>query len=203
MADAKRKVTVDGIPLEVEDTAAEVIDTLIKQRDEARDALTPLKTKAAEADGLKAALDKANTDIEALKKDVVTPEARDAMVAEWTKLIGDAKRLVPELTTDGKTCLAIRREAIGALTAKDTTAKAVSDAVLAGKDIQTADAEVVRATFNALAAAIKTEANDADISANDAAVADALTGAGKANDSKTELTGREKFLARQSQAWQQ
>ena len=33
--------------------------------------------------------------------------------------------------------------------------------------------------------------------------ADALTGAGKANDSKTELTGREKFLARQSQAWQQ
>ena len=203
MADAKRKVTVDGIPLEVEDTAAEVIDTLIKQRNEARDALAPLQAKAAEADGLKAALDKANTDIEALKKDVVTPEARDAMVAEWTKLIGDAKRLVPELTTDGKTCLAIRREVVATLAGKDAVAKAVSDAVLAGKDIQTADAEVVRATFNALAAAIKTEANDADISANDAAVADALTGAGKANDSKTELTGREKFLARQSQAWQQ
>ena len=122
MADAKHKVTVDGIPLEVEDTAAEVIDTLIKQRNEARDALAPLQAKAAEADGLKAALDKANTDIEALKKDVVTPEARDAMVAEWTKLIGDAKRLVPELTTDGKTCLAIRREVIGALVAKDATA---------------------------------------------------------------------------------
>ena len=203
MADAKRKVTVDGIPLEVEDTAAEVIDTLIKQRNEARDALAPLQAKAAEADGLKAALDKANTDIEALKKDVVTPEARDAMVAEWAKLIGDAKRLVPELTTDGKTCLAIRREVIGALVGKDATAKAVADAVLGGKALDSAEPEVVRATFNALAAAVKTEANDAEVSANDAAVADALTGAGKANDSKTELTGREKFLARQSQAWQQ
>jgi len=203
MPDAKRKVTVDGIPLEVEDTAAGVIDTLIKQRDEARDALTSLKTKAAEADGLKVALDKAHADIEALKKDVITPEARDAMVAEWAKLIGDAKRLVTELTTDGKTCLAIRREVIGALVGKDATAKAVADAVLAGKALDSAEPEVVRATFNALAAAIKTEANDADISANDAAVADALTGAGKANDSKTELTGREKFLARQSQAWQQ
>lgn len=203
MADAKRKVTVDGIPLEVEDTAAEVIDTLVKQRNEARDALTPLKAKAAEADGLKVALDKAQADIEAMKKDVVTPEARDAMVAEWAKLIGDTKRIVPELTTDGKTCLAIRREVIGALVGKDATAKAVADAVLGGKALDSAEPEVVRATFNALAAAVKTEANDAEVSANDAAVADALTGAGKANDSKTELTGREKFLARQSQAWQQ
>lgn len=203
MPDAKRKVTVDGIPLEVEDTAAGVIDTLVKQRDEARDALTPLKTKAAEADGLKVALDKAHADIEAMKKDVVTPEARDAMVAEWAKLIGDAKRLVPDLATDGKTCLTIRREVIGALVGKDATAKAVADAVLAGKALDSAEPEVVRATFNALAAAVKTEASDAETSASDAAVADALTGDGKANDSKTELTGRDKFLARQTQAWQQ
>lgn len=202
MPDAKRKVTVDGIPLEVEDTAAGVIDTLIKQRDEARDALIPLKTKAAEADGLKVALDKAHADIEALKKDVITPEARDVMVAEWAKLIGDAKRLVPELTTDGKTCLAIRREVIGALVGKDATAKAVADAVMAGKSVDDADADLVRATFNALAAAVKTEANDADVRANDAAVADALTGAGNGTETKTELTGRDKFMAASAQAWQ-
>lgn len=203
MADAKRKVTVDGIPLEVEDTAAEVIDTLVKQRNEARDALTPLKAKAAEADGMKVALDKAHADIETMKKDVITPDARDAMVADWSKMIGDAKRLVPALVTDGKTCLAIRREVIGALVGKDATAKAVADAVLAGKSLDSAEPEVIRATFNALAAAVKTEAGDAEVSANDAAVADALTGTGKAVDSKTEMTGREKFLARQSQAWQQ
>ena len=203
MADAKRKVTVDGIPLEVEDTAAGVIDTLVKQRNEARDALAPLQTKAAEADGLKVALDKAHADIETLKKDVVTPEARDAMVAEWSKLIGDAKRLVPELVTDGKTCLAIRREVIGALVAKDATAKAVADAVLAGKAIDAAEPDHVRATFNALAASVKTEANDAETRAADAAVADALTGEGKGKETKTELTGRDKFMASSAQAWQQ
>ena len=203
MADAKRKVTVDGIPLEVEDTAAGVIDTLVKQRNEARDALAPLQTKAAEADGLKVALDKAHADIETLKKDVVTPEARDAMVAEWSKLIGDAKRLVPELVTDGKTCLAIRREVIGALVAKDATAKAVADAVLAGKALDTAEPDHVRATFNALAASVKTEANDAETRAADAAVADALTGEGKGKETKTELTGRDKFMASSAQAWQQ
>lgn len=202
MADAKRKVTVDGIPLEVEDTAAEVIDTLVKQRNEARDALAPLKTKAAEAEGLKVALDKANTDIETMKKDVITPEARDAMVADWSKMIADAKRLTPEITTDGKTCLAIRREVIGALVAKDTTAKAVADAVLAGKALDAAEPEVVRATFNALAASVKTEATDAATKAADAAVAAALVGDKTAADAKPELTGREKFLAGQANAWQ-
>lgn len=202
MADAKRKVTVDGIPLEVEDTAADVIGTLVKQRDEARDALPPLKAKAAEADGLKVALDKAHADIETMKKDVVTPEARDAMVAEWSKLIADAKRLVPELVTDGKTCLAIRREVVAAVSAKDATAKAVADAVLAGKALDTAEPDHVRATFNALAAAVKTEANDADARANDSAVADALTGANNGTETKTELTGRDKFMAASAQAWQ-
>lgn len=202
MADAKRKVTVDGIPLEVEDTAAEVIDTLVKQRNEARDALAPLKTKAAEAEGLKVALDKANADIETMKKDVITPEARDAMVADWSKMIADAKRLTPEITTDGKTCLAIRREVIGALVAKDTTAKAVADAVLAGKALDAAEPEVVRATFNALAASVKTEATDAATKAADAAVVAALVGDKTAADAKPELTGREKFLAGQANAWQ-
>ena len=201
MADAKRKVTVDGIPLEVEDTAAGVIDTLVKQRDEARDALTPLKAKAAEADGMKVALDKAHADIETLKKDVVTPDARDAMVADWSKMIGDAKRLVPALVTDGKTCLAIRREVIGTIAANDPTAKAVADAVLAGKTLESAEPEIVRATFNAVAAAVKTEATDA--SANDAALADALVGDAKTTDAKQEtMTGREKFLAGQANAWQ-
>ena len=33
-------------------------------------------------------------------------------------------------------------------------------------------------------------------------IADALTGDGKGANTQTELTGRDKFLARQSQAWQ-
>jgi hypothetical protein len=203
MADAKRKVTVDGFSLEVDDTAATAIDNLVKQRDEARAALADAQPKAAEAAGLKVAIDKANADIEALKKDVMTPAARDAMVAEWVKLIGDAKRLVPDVVTDGKTCLAIRREVIAAVSGKDATAKAVANAVLAGKQLDAADADTVRAAFNALAASVKTETQDADARAADAAVAAALTGESKGNSQgQAELSGRDAFLARQSQAWQ-
>lgn len=202
---AVRKVTIDGIPFDLDEAAAAAVDKLVKDRDTAlanaktaSDAMAESNTKHT---GELAAKD---AEIETLKKDVMTPEARDAMVADWVKLISDAQRLVPELVTDGKTCLAIRREVIGALIAKDATAKAVAEAVLAGKSVDDANAELVRATFNALSAAVKTEASDAGVSANDAAVADALTGDGKGGkETKTELVGREKFMAQQSQAWQQ
>jgi hypothetical protein len=203
MTDAKRKVAVDGIPLEVEDTAANVIETLVGQRNEARDALAKLQPTAAKAVELQTALDKANADIEQLKKDVITPAARDAMVAGWSAMLATAKRLVPEITTDGKTCHAIRREVIATVSGKDTTAKAVADAVLAGKALDAADEEHVRATFNALAASVKTEAGDAATSGNDAALAAALVGDGDGKQTTIELTGRDKFMAQSTQAWQQ
>lgn len=201
MADALRKVIVDGIPVEVNDTAAAAIDKLVQARDKALAdvktadaALVEATTKHTEALAAK------DAELETVKKDVITPEARDAMVADWAKLIGDSKRLVPDLVTDGKTCLAIRREAIVALSAKDATAKAVADAVLAGKDVQTADAEVVRSTFNALAASVKTEANDAGHQVGDA-LADALTGDSKEKPVTQKLVGRDAMIARQANAW--
>lgn len=202
MTDAKRKVAVDGIPLEVEDTSANVIETLVGQRNEARDALAKLQPTASKAVELQTALDKANADIEQLKKDVITPAARDAMVAGWSAMLATAKRLVPEITTDGKTCHAIRREVIATVSGKDATAKAVADAVLAGKALDVADEEHVRATFNALAASVKTEAGDA-ATGNDSALAAALVGDGSGKQTTNELTGRDKFMAQSTQAWQQ
>ncbi len=202
MTDAKRKVAVDGIPLEVEDTAANVIETLVGQRNEARDALAKLQPTAAKASELQTALDKANAEIEQLKKDVITPAARDAMVAGWSAMLATAKRLVPEITTDGKTCHAIRREVIATVSGKDATAKAVADAVLAGKALDVADEEHVRATFNALAASVKTEAGDA-ATGNDSALAAALVGDDSGKQTTNELTGRDKFMAQSTQAWQQ
>lgn len=202
MADALRKVIVDGIPVEVNDTAAAAIDKLVQARDKALAdaktadaALAEANTKHTEALAAK------DAELETVKKDVITPEARDALVADWAKLIGDAKRLVPELVTDGKTCLAIRREAIAALAGKDATAKAVSDAVLGGKTVEAADAEVVRATFNALAASVKTEANDGKQQAADSALAEALTGDGKEKPVTTKLVGRDAMIERQANAW--
>lgn len=200
MADAKRKVVVDGIPLEVDDTAAAAIDKLVKQRDEAvaaKDtAVAELNTKHAEAIKAK------DAEIETLKKDVMTPDARDAMLADWAKLIGDAKKLVPDLNTDGKTCLQIRREAIDSLMAKDATAKAVGDAILAGRKVETIDMDTARAVFGALAATVKTD-DAGSHNANDAAVADALLGNDKGDKNEPVLTGRDKFMANSAQAWQQ
>lgn len=202
MADALRKVIVDGIPVEVNDTAAAAIDKLVQARDKALADVKTADAALAEANTKHTeALAAKDAELETVKKDVITPEARDAMVADWAKLIGDAKRLVPELVTDGKTCLAIRREVITALAGKDSTAKAVSDAVLGGKDVQTADAEVVRSTFNALAASVKTEANDGKQQAADSALANALTNDAKEKPVTAKLVGRDAMIERQANAW--
>lgn len=203
MADALRKVIVDGIPVEVNDTAAAAIDKLQQQLVAAKGEAQTASDSLAEAMKTYTDMIEAkDAELETVKKDVITPEARDAMVADWAKLIGDAKRLVPDLVTDGKTCLAIRREAIAALVGKDATAKAVAEAVLAGKTVEAADAEVVRATFNVLAASVKTEADDGgQQQANDNALAAALTEGGKEKSATQKLVGRDAMMARQANAW--
>lgn len=185
---ALRKVVVDGIPLEVEETAAAAIEKLLNDRAAAftvRDeALGKLKltvviggdTVALDVDAIAAAVKKLDDQIIALKKDVMTPEARDAMVADWSKMIGDAKRLVPELVTEKKTCVEIRREVLVTVSGKDARAKAVADAVLAGKDVKTADADSLRAAFNAVVAAIPAGGKNTTTAGNDTAVSDALLG---------------------------
>ncbi len=171
-----KTVVVDSIPVEVSDTAAGVIGKLLKDRD---DALAMVVTADAKADASKAALDKANADhaaaMDALRKDVMTPDARDAMVAEWAKTLNDAKRLAPNVTSDGKTCLQIRREAVAAATADNPTAKAVADAVLAGVELEKASAETVRAVFAAVDAAIQGQKQAGN---GDKNIADALAGDG-------------------------
>lgn len=101
MADeAKRKVTVDGIPLEVSDTAAAAIDKLMKERGDANAAKDAAEKRLQLKVGDKTLtpeeavklIGDMQTQIDSLKKDVVTPEQRDAMVADWSKLIGDAIR---------------------------------------------------------------------------------------------------------------
>lgn len=161
---ATQKITVDGIPLEVGDTAAAVLTRLVAERDEAKKALDGTVT----ADAHKKALAAKDAEIDELRKDVMTPAARDAMVSEWAGTMAEAKRLVPALVTDGKTCLAIRREVLTDLAGKDGAAKAVIAAVLAGKTVADAAPETIKAAFNAAAATVVADAPNA---ANDSAVA--------------------------------
>lgn len=173
-----RTVVVDGIPHEVPSTAAAVIDKLVKDCGEALQLSVESDKKATDAlTAHKAAIDKLNADhataMDALRKDVITPEARDALVADWAKMLIDAKRLAPDVTTDGKTCLQVRREVIAAVTKDNATAKAVSDAVLAGSELEKAAADTVRAAFNAVAATVAETKSNPEAHK---AIADALLG---------------------------
>lgn len=204
MADANlRKVTVDGIPLEVSETAAAAIDKLTKERDTAVQTAAEAQKKLqfegndyAPAELLKVAQDQ-KAQITELQKDVMTPAARDAMVHEWVKLAADAKRLAPDVTTDGKTCLAIRREVITSVAAKDAKAKAAVDAVLGSKAVNDAEPEMVRAAFEVLAALVQEPEQQANDSA---AAASALLGS-KQNAGQKKLVGRDAMIARQQAAY--
>lgn len=209
-----KKITVDGLPLEFEESAAVVIEKLVTDRDAARaDAKThkdaaELVTVAiaglgdssiTSLDGLVKALKDARIEIVELKKDVMTPDQRDAMVESWAKMTADAKRLVPEIETKGKVCTAIRREVVAKLHTGDH--KPAIDAVLAGAAVDAASDDQIKTAFNVLAATAQTTP------ANDSAANDPLAGAlvkdGKeGSDKGAELGGRDAYIARNANAWQ-
>lgn len=216
---AVRKVTIDGIPFELDEAAAAAVDKLVGDRDALKNrtptipaitykigdkAITVAGDKVTEELAAKDAMIIAkDAEIEALKKDVMTPAARDAMVADWAKTLNDAKRLVPKIATDGKTCLEIRREVLATVSAGDARAKAVVDAVLGKKEPKDADETSVRAAFSAIAATIEvTSAADAAL---DRQTSDAFLGkAGKlidANDAEAGLSGPELLAHRMANAW--
>jgi uncharacterized protein len=211
MADALRKVTVDGIPVNTDEAGAAIIEKLTKAHEKAQKRLTDalavtnvtyrLGDAVIKPDGIQKAFDEAHAQIEALKKDVMTPAARDAMVADWSKMIADAKRMAPKVATDGKTCHAIRKEVITTVIAADASAKAVADAALAGKTVADADEQTTRMVFNILAAAApKKVAAD---TAHDIAIGDALIGktTADAGATETKLKGRDAQNAKLADAW--
>lgn len=212
---ATRKITVDGIPGEADDAICAAIDKQVKDLADTKTALKialdavkgiKIGDKTFTLDELVALVSTQTKQIEELKKDVMTPAARDAMVADWAKTISEAKRLSPDVTTDGKTCLQIRRDVLKAVGDKNPVAKEISAAVLGAKTIEDGDADTIRSAFNAVAASVKADAVDATSArASDKAVADALTGGTgtqklSANDAKP--TGRSAFLERSANAWQ-
>lgn len=168
-----RKITVDGIPVEVSETAAVCIEKLTAARDKAVAALKDAPDKAAfdklgaDYKQLQASVTAKDAEIAALKKEVITPEARDAMVGAWAKLIEDGKRLMPALVTDGKTCHALRKEVLGSI--KDEAGLAAIKAVIGDKKLADLTESEAKTAF-AVVAAIK------PVAAGDGVVAAAFSG---------------------------
>lgn len=192
-----KKMTVLGIAIEVNDTAASVIEKLEQQWKDmsvVSDGLVK-KAEAVSAEHV-AAIAAKDAEIVTLKAAVPTAVALDAMVAERVKLLDAAKRLAPKVVTDGRSCDMIARDIVASVMTGDSTGKAVADAVLAGKELASADIVLVRSAVAAIDAAT-VKVND---DAGNETLADALAG-GKKEEGK-KLVGRDAMIDRQSKAWQ-
>lgn len=191
-----QKITVDGIPLEVSDTAAAI---LTKQATTIADLTANLKmandamSKMVTADAHSAVV----TELEKARKEVMTPAARDAMVATWAQLLADVKRVAPAVTSDGKTCHALRKEALTVL-AGDAALKPVIDASLGGVTIDAASEDVVALVWRTAMAMKPAGANDSATATSN--VADALLGGKGADKKEPQLVGRAAMMARNSAA---
>jgi hypothetical protein len=189
-----RKMVVDGIPIEVSDAAAAVIDKLQKAV-EVRD--SQLNDRAKElttlADSHKTALEAKDKELVEIKKLVMTPEARDAMVADWADLVANAKKLAPTVETKGKDCEAIRREVLTTIVATDSPRSLVAKSII--KDVASASNELLKIAFDAILPLSDERQADPGQRSNDGA---AFSGQQPpANVS----VGRDKFLQASQDAW--
>lgn len=124
--------TVDGISVEMSDTAIQVVQKVLGQFADAKTALTDANTKIGE---LTAAVSTKDGEIAVLKQQVadakLTPAQIDAAVQARSAVISDAKAITgAEITADGKTDADIRRAAVDAKLGD--AAKGMDDAAISG-----------------------------------------------------------------------
>ncbi|MEX3859646.1 DUF2213 domain-containing protein [Paraburkholderia sp. BR10923] len=178
---ATRRIVVDGIPLELDDVAAAAVEKVQGQLTAALATIETQKQQLAASvkygdaqltvsnpSAIQAVLDDQSARIASMSRDVMTPEQRDAMVADWVKTLDDAKRLMPKIVTDGKTCAAIRREVVAS---HYDARKPLIDAVLTGKALNDADDTAIRTAFAVLASSV----TESSSTRRTDPVADALT----------------------------
>jgi hypothetical protein len=203
-----RTIVVDGIPVQAEDAAAGAIEKLLKERGVIQTALDTANAKindtvqvgelsigACDSKAFLEIVAGKDAQIEELKKQVMTPEARDAMVAHWTKLLATANKLAPKVATDGLTCDAIKRAVIEDVCAGDEAKAKLVKIIFRGKDAAEATEEQVDAALETLEDADEEEM-ERKPNASDSSIGDALLG-GDEDLKETKLTGRDAWLDRQ------
>lgn len=122
---AEVKMTDGGIPFTVADATAEaVVSKIIAARDKAVADLAEVVTARDTLQGEKVVLEQKLKDAE------VTPAKLQVLADARAKVIADAKRIAPEIVTDGKTDAEIRKMAV-AVKLGDA-ASALSDAAIEG-----------------------------------------------------------------------
>lgn len=168
--------TVDGISVEMSDTAIQVVQKVLGQFDAAKTALTDANTKIGE---LTAAVSTKDGEIVVLKKQVedaaLTPAKLDAAVKARAAVIADAQSIDKDVVADGKTAAEIKRAAV--VSKLGDAATGMDDAAIGG----------------AFAALAKAEPRDT--------VRDAITGGLKTVDNKPSQTAHAAMVTSLQDAW--
>ena len=132
-------------------------------------------------------------DNESLKKDVMTPDERDARVQDWADMLETAKKIAPSVDTKGKTCHQIRIEALKVAVADESINRTVC-VLTDGKDIDGLDLETAKKAFKLASTLIKPAQ---DVVKERVQVGDAALGAKKESGSAV----REAYLDHVQNAW--
>lgn len=141
-----KTMTVDGIAVEMTDTAVQVVNKALANNEKAiADSAKELTDAKAEVEKLKKDIEAKDAEIATLKKQAedgkITPDKLDALVSDRATVIGKAKAMLGDkLVSDGKTDAEIRRQVVDAKLGE--VAKDWSD-------------EAVTASFNTLSADVK------------------------------------------------
>jgi len=198
-----RAIKLNGIDVELEDKAAKLVEDLhaaeIKSIGGARDAATKRATDAetalaAQGEAMKKLATDSAKELAAAKAQILTPEQRQAEVAEIAKVTADAKLVAPDFVTDGKTATDIRVGVLDHVLASDEDRKPVVAAMLGGTEPAKADAAIVRGAFDAVVALRGTTTAPSTDGGYERTLRDAI--GGKRNGAGKDWTGEELYQYR-------
>lgn len=120
MADALRKILVDGLQVETTEQGAQAIEKLTKDLSSSAAKLSELTTaKDAEIAKKDTEIAQKDAQIAELKAKVMDAKALDAMVAKRAKLVADAKLVAKDVKTEGLNDEEIRKAAVAAALGDD------------------------------------------------------------------------------------
>jgi hypothetical protein len=207
-----KKIVVDGLTLELDETAAAVVERLqasnVKLAADAEAALaagreaetTAVATDAENKTHL-AKIAELSTQVETLKAAGPKEPGQEQIekaAEERAIVIGDSVALAPDLKPAGKTISQIRREALTMGVDKHPGVKSVVDAALEGVAIDKASEDTIRVTFAAAVSVAK-----GDKRANDDSAALLLgAGGGKGENSETVAADEDGgLIGQQAYAW--
>jgi uncharacterized protein len=186
----------DGLTLTFDNPqSGEVFDRMARALEDARKEVADLKGETAKAKEL---FDCKCQELEAVKKEAITPEEIQRMVVERSKVMTEAKELVPDLKVgDKQTAHDIRMDALHTVCLKDEAAREMWNEAFGDRKPESITPQETAVAFSTIVAGLRKAKNARK-------VADSRLQVGRVADATytgPEKDARELAMERQANAW--